>query len=412
LEDSTNVVERILDLTGWTHARLVHEMGRAARILHEPEPFGLDIVTVNRWKRGRQSPSAYYRRLLRTLYAAIHGEPVTRIDEVDEMRRRRFLAYTAALAGQSILDPQRLTAALEHGIRGDVQLVDRIASAVRAHAGRWYRLSPAALLPAVRDELAAVDELRAKAAFALRRRLTRLTGEAAALAGWLAWHSGNHDAADAYYLLAHSLAVDIEDREATAFVQTARSFLHSRLFQPAAANGRALGLLDEAERMTDHGSSPYLRTWVLSRRAEELAAAGRAREADAELERATAALASAGDPDDGFFGYLDANRLTGCRGTCAMLLRRPRAAGTLLESALEHAPNAPVEERSVLVADLAAAHAMQGEVEEACVLLRRSLTICGPDNAARIGRVRAIRGTHLAAWSTVPAVRDLDELIV
>jgi tetratricopeptide (TPR) repeat protein len=151
---------------------------------------------------------------------------------------------------------------------------------------------------------------------------------------------------------------------------------------------------------------------VLSRRAEELAGMGRAREAHAELERAAAALASAQAPDDGFFGYLDANRLTGCRGTCAMLMRRPQAAIKLLSSALESTPNELAAERSVLVSDLGAAHAMQGEVEEACALLRRSLTIGGPDNSARTGRVRAIRRNHLAAWSTEPAVRELDEMIV
>ena len=50
MDEPTNLVERILDLKGWTQSRLAYELRALARSLHEPEPRGLQSVTVNRWK--------------------------------------------------------------------------------------------------------------------------------------------------------------------------------------------------------------------------------------------------------------------------------------------------------------------------------------------------------------------------
>jgi class 3 adenylate cyclase len=61
---ASGMVGSILAATGWTHVRLIHELRRMAMALGEPAPIGLDVVTVNRWLRGRQTPSAYHRRLL------------------------------------------------------------------------------------------------------------------------------------------------------------------------------------------------------------------------------------------------------------------------------------------------------------------------------------------------------------
>jgi len=221
VEQPANLVEGILHLTGWTQTRLVHELRRTARLLQEPEPTGLQLVTVNRWKQGRQSPSAYYRRLLRCLYVATYRESAARrdrawregdrsearIDEVDEMRRRQFLVYTAALSCSVALDPEQLVASLQRGTGADARLVDQVTASVQGHARRWYSMPPESLWPLVRGELTAVNELRIGAAGSIvGRRLASLTGEVAALAGWLAWLCGNRDTAEAYYTFAQSLA--------------------------------------------------------------------------------------------------------------------------------------------------------------------------------------------------------------
>src|SRR5262249_58192952 len=71
-DESGKLVRAILDLTGWTQARLVAELRKTAVSLREPVPTGLTLVTVNRWKQGRQTASTYYVRLLRRLYTDVY----------------------------------------------------------------------------------------------------------------------------------------------------------------------------------------------------------------------------------------------------------------------------------------------------------------------------------------------------
>jgi hypothetical protein len=88
---------------------------------------------------------------------------------------------------------------------------------------------------------------------------------------------------------------------------------------------------------------------------------------------------------------------------------QPREAIALLPMILSATPAELAAERSILVADLGAAHAMLGEVEEACALLGRSLELGGHGHANRVNRVRGIREAHLSRWSEAPPVARLDE---
>src|SRR5947208_2001497 len=110
MDEPGSLLRAILEHTGWTQARLVHELRQTAQLLREPAPAGLNVVTVNRWKQGRQSPSVYYRRLIRHLYVSTHQSAVGS-DEVDSMKRRQFLAYSTFMTGTAALDPARMTPA-------------------------------------------------------------------------------------------------------------------------------------------------------------------------------------------------------------------------------------------------------------------------------------------------------------
>jgi hypothetical protein len=425
VDEPADLVEHILLLKGWTQEQFAYELRLVARSLHEPEPTGLNSVTVNRWKQGRQRPGAYYQRLLRLLYSAIctglPGESESPpaeaplrpspSDDRDEMKRRRFFTYTAVLTGSLALDPERLSAALLAGTGTDVHLVDELRVSINAHARRWLTERPDALLPVIKDDLRTVDELRiGSRRAAVRRRLSSLTSTTAALAGWLVWQAGNDEAADAYYTRAHSLAREMQNRDDRAFVLALRSFMGSSLFGAAVDDGSALATLHEAVELTERSTSPFLRVFALVRRAEELARAGDSNgAAERDLDRAERVLASAAAPDDGFFSYYSQERLVGCRGTCAMVEGRPRDAIALLPTVLAATPEELAAERSVLVADLGAAHAMLGDVEEACALLGRSLELGGHGHANRIGRVRGIRDAHLSRWPDAPSVVRLDE---
>jgi hypothetical protein len=92
-----------------------------------------------------------------------------------------------------------------------------------------------------------------------------------------------------------------------------------------------------------------------------------------------------------------------------MLQRRPEETIALLSSTLSATPPHLAAERSILLADLGAAHAMEEEVERACDLLASSLAVGGATDVNRLGRVATIRRVHLSAWPDAPSVRHLDE---
>jgi len=148
--------------------------------------------------------------------------------------------------------------------------------------------------------------------------------------------------------------------------------------------------------------------FALTRRAEEWASAG-GRDASIsagdDLDRAERALSSTWQAHEGFFSYWSESRLLGCRGTCAMLQGRPREAIAALSAALA----ALTAERSVLLTDLGAAHAMRGEMDRACQLLTRSLRIGRSGDVNRVRRIVGVRRAHLAEWADAPAVMSLDE---
>jgi len=72
---------------------------------------------------------------------------------------------------------------------------------------------------------------------------------------------------------------------------------------------------------------------------------------------------------------MDDNRLEGTRGTCAVLMGDGVEAVRILSHVLARTPPTLAAERSILLTDLAGAHAQAGDVEHACDLLGRSLEL-------------------------------------
>lgn len=400
MDEPDRLLLAILELTGWTHARLVLELRRTALRLREPAPAGLNVVTVNRWKQGRQSPSGYYRRLIRHLHESTHRSAVSR-DEVDPMKHR-----PSQSSGTSLPAPHRL------GF--DDRLADSLADVVHGHARLWYTVPPGALLSPTRGQLGVLNELRAVSRQGpAAPRLAGLTGHVAALAGWLSWLSGHRQGASAYYAFAHGLAGELRDDRTQAFVLVLRSFMCSDHFRSAKGGAtRALALLDRAVELAGTEGPPHLRVFALARRAEEHAisrTSGAALAAGRDLDLAERALAGAPAPDPGFFGYLDRERLAGCRGTCAVVLGQPGEAVAVLTGVLTSTPGELAAERSILLTDLAAAYAQQAEVAQACDALSRSLALGAAGDANRIERILAVRHRYLSRWSDAPEVRRLDE---
>jgi hypothetical protein len=412
VDETSGQLRSILDLTGWTQTRLVHELRQTARQLREPAPAGLNVVTVNRWKQGRQSPSGYYRRLIRHLYESTRRSAIGS-DEVESMKRRQFLAYSTVLTGTAALEPVRLARTPPRRAL-DGTLVDSLSDLVHGSARLWYTLPPSDLLAPTCSQLGVLNGLRALSLPGpIATRLTALAAHVSALAGWLSWLSGQREGASAYYAFGHGLASEAHDRGTEAFILALRSFTCSDLFRAEkGGTAEALALLDRAVELAGKDASPYLRVFALGRRAEEHAisgASGAEVAAGRDLDLAEQALAGAGEPDPGFFGYSNADRLAGCRGTCAVMLGKSKEAVDVLSAVLDATPRDLVGERSILLTDLAAAYAQQAEVGQACDALSRSLAVGAPGDANRVERILSVRRASLDRWSDAPAVRRLDE---
>jgi hypothetical protein len=425
MEDADRLVDVVLHITGWTQVRLVRELRRTARALHGTEAPGLDPVTVNRWRRGRQKPGPYYREVLHHLYAGVirrsyepgaaeqpSGGRAADADHTEEVKRRQFLHYLTVLAASGMVDTDRLGSALDARSRAANSLLDDLQITTTRYARQWYRAEPETLLPFVRKHLEALDELRLRShPTPIARRLQGLTAEATALVGWQLWLTGDRAAAETHYAIAHDLARDAGNDEVAGFVLVARSFIYSRLFGASgAATDLPVRLLEEAVAVSARTSVPHLRAFALVRRAEERAVTGGPLGAvRKDVDAAQAALAGARTRHGGFFHYLDQERVMGTWGTCAGLLGDSAEAVRTLSQVIAAMTPSLAAERSILISDLAAAYAHMDEVDYACQLLGRSLSLGHDRDANRIERIVGVRRTILERWAQEPSVRHLDE---
>jgi hypothetical protein len=426
MEDADRLVDVVLHLTDWTQVHLARELRRVARALHGTEPVGLDPVTVNRWKCGRQKPGPYYSEVLHHLYASVirrsiesrfpgppdSGRSAAGADQAEDVKRRQFLYYLTMLAASGTADTEWLGSALDARSRAASSLLDDLEATTTRYARQWYRAQPEALLPFVRGHLQALNELRGQShPTAIARRLQGVTAQAAALVGWELWLTGDHAAAETHYALARELADDVGHDEVAAFVLVARSFIYSRLF---GASGEMpdlpLRLLEEAVAVSARTRSPHLRTFALVRRAEERAATGGPYAAvRRDVDAALGALSGAHARHGGFYHYLDQERVMGTWGTCAGLLGDAAEAVRTLSQVIAAMTPSLAAERSILITDLAAAYAQMEEVEYACQLLGESLSLGHRRDANRIERIAGVRRTLLDRWAEEPSVRQLDE---
>ncbi|MDQ6900844.1 MAG: hypothetical protein M3072_15305, partial [Candidatus Dormibacteraeota bacterium] len=109
------------------------------------------------------------------------------------------------------------------------------------------------------------------------------------------------------------------------------------------------------------------------------------------MELAEHAFHTVAARDLGFFHNWTPARLTGYRGSAAILLGRSSEAISIMEGPLKRTPSTLASERSFLLIILAAAYAQQGRVDDSCMLLTEALELAIRSDLAE--RVRRIRGT-------------------
>jgi transcriptional regulator with XRE-family HTH domain len=410
-------------LRGWTLEEVATGLHDAAVRLSEPEP-GVDAHMVSRWERGARTPSARYVRLLCALFeqppdelgliATLPPDPRSGDpgDWEDDVKRRDFMHYVAAIGGGAVLDWERVSAMLADRRQPDEHTLDELDELIRDCARRFHTDTPGRSLPELRGHLASLRTmLGSPLPQETRVRVLRIASQAATLAGRCSRRADNRGDAYASYTLARDLAREAGDGPLQAQALIGTSMLYSTI--PYGSWGgspvRALALLDAADVASGPAGPPYVRTWLLARRAEERAAAGDALGAHRDLEAAVTALSAAAAPDDGLFSNWDGARLAGFEGSCARLLGERGAAVARLEESLATASAELVADRSSVQIDLAEVLVARREIDRVCALLIDAL-----DSAQRTGltsrllRVAAVRRS-LDPWSADRSVRRLDE---
>jgi transcriptional regulator with XRE-family HTH domain len=406
-------------LRGWTLDDVAERLHRLA--MRGPE-LGVDAHMVGRWERGVRRPAPRYVGLLSQLFE-LSADELGLVEEAagraetaekeDDVKRRQFLQYLSVVTGATTLDWDRM-ATLLRGQFGpsDHVLVDDLEAITRSYARQVETVAPGSLMPALRSHLGVLSgSLQASHQEPLRRRLLSLTGETALLAGRLSWLMENRGEARRCWQLAGDLGREAGDTTLVAHVLGQQRVLHSMIPTRGLYGDpdRALAVLDAAQARLGPASSPYVRTMVLCARAEDRAVVGDADGVQSDLEAAETALASARTPDDGLYALWDTGRIAGYRGSCALALERPEEASTILEDALSRTSEVLLGQRCAVVTDLAAAYAMQREVEHSAALLVESV-----DSAERSGLSELVQRAlgvrrHLTPWEDTAAVRRLDE---
>jgi transcriptional regulator with XRE-family HTH domain len=311
-----------------------------------------------------------------------------------------------------LLDVERLGRVMQRPASIDDGYLDQLEVVIRWYWQGYQTTNPSLLLPALSGQLVQLWPLTDMSlAATTSRRLRSLVGHAASLGGWLALRLSNRAGASVYWALAEALATDAEDRALRAFVLASRSSLYTSTLHGGSQGdtGLALALLDAAAG-TGADTSPVQHAWTLARRAEEHAVRGDEQASKRDMTEAGRHLSQTRGCGEGYFAAWDEAQLSGYRGSCAQALGSSDAV-PLLERSLALTDGSLISQRTAILANLGAAHAQQGHVDEACAALTEALTVAGRSSlAVSIERVRGIR-RRLDAWSNTVEVRRLDEMI-
>ncbi len=315
--------------------------------------------------------------------------------------RRRFVATAALTASAGALaEPWgRLGRALQFPARLDGEGLDLLEQMGADHFTQEEQVPARLLAEHVGAHVDLLSLLLAGAAEKHRTRLMVLAGESAALAGWLAWDTGDVVAARGFWRSAIDAAKAASDGPLLACVLAYLSYLASSQGDAREAF-RLLEAAGEQVRSRQHAAA---RSWVSARAAEEAALVGDG-SAFIALERAMTSFdyvdAGSGRPWVRFF---DNARLGSMAVATYARLNHPevdQAADAVMGSlgAGQH------KTRAVILGDVAAGRAAHGDLDAAVALAERALaeTVKGE---AVLGRERlaALRPV-LAASGSVAAV--------
>ncbi|WP_327303004.1 helix-turn-helix transcriptional regulator [Streptomyces sp. NBC_01298] len=201
--------------------------------------------------------------------------------ELIDMRRRTILAGPA-IGAAAASEPW---ARLAHALTKESRLDSHSVAALTERAGALHvsenHLTAQQLQRNVVTHLDTITDALA-CSHTHQSELSIAAGETAALAGWIAWDLGNHQAAHSYYQVTLDCARAAGHPQLRALALTYASY-------GASAPARRIELLAEAATYVRGPGNAAAAAWIHGRHAEEMAAVGETTSALRALDRARVA---------------------------------------------------------------------------------------------------------------------------
>lgn len=216
-----------------------------------------------------------------------------------------------------------------------------------------------------------------------------VTSEAAGFAAWLHADMGDTGSARLFYHRAVEHAHQSEDALLAIYMLGSLALFETDSEDPALG----LRLAQEASRKLGDGAHPTARAWLSCVCALGHAALGDVSAAQRELSRAEDAAERSDntEPPWPWVFRFDAAKVAGYRALAAVRLRRPYEARAAFFEAFATASPAP-KQQSILMVELASAHADAGDVDEAFRLASEALHMGASYRSEKVvNRVRRFR---------------------
>ena len=377
---------------GWSLDELARQL-KASMLEHGDGECGLTAHTVRRWESGEKRPGPMFRKHL----VLVFGMPADRLglltaeeleyrpdetpaplpslrrrigDSLAEFLVRRMLSMTgddrltfrrevllpALLALGVSPDTAEMTVGQQPRTSGrDPRVVDAYVEMTAAQRTLYWDLAPAVLIDGALAHTRLGIELLDHVAHDddRDRRLAGAVAETALLAARLAFFDlGQPSLAEQAFVVAEQTVEVSGDHALAAAIAAHHAFVPG--FTGDEPGARLY--LDAAHAHARYGGGPNLRSWLYCVTSEILARTGQTAASRDRIRQAQDSLATTGT-DPVWLDFFSADRLAGFAGNTDLLARRHSSAVEWLNQALHQLEARASKQRTVLLLDLAAAHA-------------------------------------------------------
>jgi transcriptional regulator with XRE-family HTH domain len=376
---------------GWSQAQLMDAMADAADRLGIELPAPSSLKTqVSMFENGRRIPGQDYQ----TIFCEVYHSSRTDLGLAVESAPSQLEALPR------LPTPQSLSPKASPGI------LDYLKSVFVQHANAEPLVGSRFLVPAVQSQMPLIEELCKDAAGPMRDEVVRVGARYAEFLGWLHQDTGDSREAMLWTNRALDYASELADPALSSYVFQRRSNIAAEAGQAGYAVGLANAALREERKLPNQ-----VRAVALRARANAHALLGHDDDCRRAFDEArTFADRAAGDGPS-LAPYCSVAYIDMEAANSALQLNRPEDAVRTLEASLTRWPAEQQRDRGLCLARLATAYAQMEDVEAAYKTGQEAAAIAQATGSARILAELVRLQVHLARWSKLVEVAELNRTL-